>query len=89
MPGAKPCAVGQQSTQLTVGTRCVFWQVSWFEVGSGKAALPGPTHQPVTLTVRWLDLILNCYLYYDLCIEIAKRILTRINIALIGKDYYL
>ncbi len=31
------------------------------------------THPPqLTRAVRWLGLILNCYLYYDLCIETAK-----------------
>ena len=27
---------------------------------------------PLTPAVRWLGLIQNCYLYYDLCLEMAK-----------------
>jgi hypothetical protein len=32
----------------------VFEQFDWLEVGSGKLALSGPTHQRVTQTVRLL-----------------------------------
>jgi hypothetical protein len=36
----------------TGGSRRVFRQFAWLEVGSVKMALPHPTHQRVTQTVR-------------------------------------
>jgi hypothetical protein len=36
------------------GSRRVFRQFAWLEVGSGKVALSRPTHQRVTQIVGWL-----------------------------------
>jgi len=38
----------QHSVHPTGGSRRVFWQFLWLEVGSVKVALSRPTHQRVT-----------------------------------------
>ncbi len=44
-------APAQHSVHPTGGSRRVFRQVAWLQAGSGKTALPRPTHPRVTLTV--------------------------------------
>ena len=44
----------QHSVHPTGGSRRVFWQFAWLEVGSVKMALPRPAHPRVTQAVRWL-----------------------------------
>jgi hypothetical protein len=44
----------QHSVHPTGGSRRVFKQFAWLEVGSGKAALSRPAHPRVTQTVGWL-----------------------------------
>ena len=44
-------STAQHSVHPTGGSRRVFRQFAWLEVGSVKAALSRPTHQRVTLTV--------------------------------------
>jgi hypothetical protein len=47
-----PC-MPLDKTYPTGGSRRVFRQFSWLEVGSVKVALSRPTHQRVTHTVSW------------------------------------
>ena len=47
----------QHSVHPTGGSRRVFKQFAWFEVGSGKVALSRPTHQRVTRAVGQLRVI--------------------------------
>jgi hypothetical protein len=46
-----PC-LPLDKTYPTGGSRRVFRQFAWLEVGSGKVALPRPAHPRVTLPVR-------------------------------------
>jgi hypothetical protein len=50
MPDSK---AAQHSVHPTGGSRHVFKQFVWLEVGSGKVALPRPTHQRVAQAVGY------------------------------------
>ena len=63
----------QQGVHPTGGSRRVFRQVVWLEVGSGKVALPRPAHQRVTPTVRRL-FNKECFNYKSLWTKRRERI---------------